>query len=121
MSAFTDADTQPVVFACVDSIEIRGLIWEAVKTSAAFFVDGRMSAEVIRVVTAAHPATDRYYSTTLFAPEQAYGDACTAKSTVYTASIAAGLMLGQFTKWLRDLPVERDLMLNLLAAEMAVA
>ncbi len=120
LSAFTDADAQPVVFACVDSIEVRGLIWEAVKHSAAFFVDGRMSAEVIRVVTAVHPATDRYYPTTLFAPEQAYGGACTAKSTVYTASIAAGLMLGQFTKWLRDLPVERDVMLNLLAAEMAV-
>jgi hypothetical protein len=29
-------------------------------------------------------------------------------------------MLGQFTKWLRELPVERDLMLNLLSAEMTV-
>ena len=48
-------------------------------------------------------------------------DACTAKSTIYTANIAAGLMLHQFTRWLRGLPVERDLMLNLLAGELAIA
>ena len=33
---------------------------------------------------------------------------------------AAGLMLGQFTRWLRDLPVERDVLLNLLASELTV-
>jgi hypothetical protein len=30
-------------------------------------------------------------------------------------------MLGQFTRWLRGLPVDRDLLLNLLAAEMTAA
>jgi molybdopterin-synthase adenylyltransferase len=33
-------------------------------------------------------------------------------NTIYTASIAAGLMIGQFTRWLRGLPVEADLLLN---------
>ena len=32
--------------------------------------------------------------------------------------IAAGLMVEQFSKWLRRLPVERDLMLNVLASEL---
>lgn len=120
LQAFPDSDARPVIFAGVDSIQTRGLIWEAVKSTAAFYVDGRMNAEVIRVLAADHPAADSHYPTTLFAPEQAMAGSCTAKSTVYTASIAAGLMLGQFTKWLRGLPVERDLMLNLLSAELAV-
>jgi len=30
-------------------------------------------------------------------------------------------MVGQFTKWLRRLPVESDITLNLLAAELSVA
>jgi len=120
LDAFTITDHKPGVFACVDSIQTRAMIWESVKRQVAFFVDGRMSAEVIRVLAADHPAMDSYYSTTLFAPEQAAVGSCTAKGTVYTASIAAGLMLGQFTKWLRGLPLERDLMLNLLSAEMAV-
>jgi sulfur carrier protein ThiS adenylyltransferase len=118
--AFTEVDIRPVVFACVDGIATRGLIWEAIRKTAAFFADGRMSAEVIRVLTAEQPASDAYYATTLFAAAEAHAGACTAKSTVYTASVAAGLMLGQFTKWLRGLPVERDLMLNLLSAELTI-
>jgi molybdopterin/thiamine biosynthesis adenylyltransferase len=109
------------VFACVDAITTRRLLWEALRHQAAFFVDGRMSAEVIRVVAVTTPATDDYYPSTLFEAGQAYAGSCTARSTIYTASIAAGLMVGQFTKWLRNLPVDADLTLNLLAAELTVA
>jgi len=121
LAVFTEVQFRPVIFACVDSIQTRAMVWDAVKHVAAFFVDGRMSAEVIRVLAAGHPATDSYYPTTLFAAERAYAGSCTAKSTVYTASIAAGLMVGQFTKWLRGLPLDRDLSINLLSAEMAVS
>lgn len=30
------------------------------------------------------------------------------------------IMVGQLTRWLRDLPVDADLMLNLLATELTV-
>jgi hypothetical protein len=46
---------------------------------------------------------------------------CTAKTTIYCANIAAGMMVAQFTEYLRHLPVEPDLQLNLLAAELSVA
>jgi sulfur carrier protein ThiS adenylyltransferase len=55
----------------------------------------------------------------MFGQDRAYAGSCTAKSTVYTASIAAGLMVAQFTKWLRGLPLDRDLTLNLLSAELS--
>ena len=106
------------VFCCVDSIATRRLVWEAVRGRAAFWADGRMAAEVVRVLASGRPADDGYYATTLFAAERAYAGSCTAKSTVYTATIAAGLMLSQFTRWLRGLAVDRDLTLNLLAAEL---
>ena len=107
-----------VVFCCVDKIDIRRLIWEAVKDKADFFGDGRMSAEVLRVLAACDPASRKHYPTTLFAAEEAYTGACTAKTTIYCANIAAGLMLTQFTKWLRRLPVDPDMVLNLLAGEL---
>jgi hypothetical protein len=44
--------------------------------------------------------------------------ACTARSTVYAASLAAGLMLHQFAQWLRGQSVESDLTLNVLAREL---
>jgi len=115
----TVGQSRLVVFACVDSIVTPRLLWEALQKLAALFVDGRMSAEVIRVLAIDSPATDGYYPTTLFEAEEAYAVSCTVRSTSYTASIAAGLMLSQFTKWLRRLPVDRDLMLNLLSAEIA--
>lgn len=109
------------VFLCVDSIESRSFLWEAVRHRAAFFADGRMAAEVIRVLASGSPARDEHYAGTLFRAAEAQAGSCTAKSTLYAASIAAGLMLGQFARWLRGLPVIPDQTLNLLAAELATA
>ena len=109
---------QLIMFACVDSIATRRLVWESLRFRAALFVDGRMSAEVLRVIAVASPGSDRYYATTLFEAAEGYTGLCTARSTIYTASIAAGFMIGQMTKWLRGLPVDPDLTLNLLSAEL---
>lgn len=107
-----------VVFCCVDSIATRRLVWESVRSRTAFWSDGRMSAEVIRVLASPDPTVDDYYETTLFSPQEAYLGSCTARSTVYAASVAAGLMLSGFTRWLRGIVPERDLTLNLLAGEL---
>jgi sulfur carrier protein ThiS adenylyltransferase len=115
---FREQNRSTAIFSCVDSITTRGLIWESVRQQVDLFVDGRMSAEVMRVLASDWPADDVYYPTTLFAAERAYAGSCTAKSTVYTASIAAGLMVSQFTRWLRGLPIDRDVTLNLLSAEL---
>lgn len=79
-----------------------------------------MSAEVLRIITACDPKSRTYYPQTLFAQEQAQAGPCTAKSTIYCANIAAGFMLAQFTKYLRMLPVDADIQVNLLACEMNV-
>jgi sulfur carrier protein ThiS adenylyltransferase len=114
------SDRKLVVMACVDAITTRKLLWEVVRHQAAFFLDGRMSAEVVRVLAIERPATDSVYATTLFEANQAYAGSCTAKATIYTASVAAGLMVGQFTRWLRHLPVDLDVTLNLLSMELSV-
>ena len=105
------------VFCCVDSIESRRFIWQAVQERVDFFCDGRMSAEVLRVLTAWDAPSREHYPTTLFAPEEAYRGRCTSPGAAYCGALAAGLMLSQFAKWLRRLPVEPDLTLNLLASE----
>jgi hypothetical protein len=109
-----------VVFCCVDRIDVRQLIWESVKDKISFFVDGRMSAEVLRILTAYNDESRNYYPTTLFRPDEAFVGPCTAKTTIYCANIAAGLMVAQFTKHLRQLPIDHDIQLNLLASELSV-
>jgi sulfur carrier protein ThiS adenylyltransferase len=105
------------VFCAVDDIETRKLIWQAVQEVASFFADGRMAAEIIRVLASGRPSADALYSKTLFPAREAYQGSCTAKSTIYSANIAAGLMVGQFARWLRGWPVVPDQLLNLVAAE----
>ena len=115
--------TTPVgncVFCCVDSITTRKLIWDSIKDKVNFFVDGRMSAEVLRIITACDEKGREYYPRTLFTAEQAHAGPCTAKTTIYCANIAAGFMLAQFTKYLRLLPVDPDIQVNLLASEINV-
>ena len=109
-----------VLFVCVDKIETRQLIWNAVKDGMSFFVDGRMSAEVLRVITACDEKGREHYPQTLFTAEQAYAGPCTAKTTIYCSNIAAGFMLAQFTKYLRLLPVDPDIQVNLLSMEMNI-
>lgn len=106
------------VFCCVDDIEIRALIFEALKDKIEFFADGRMTAETVRVITAFDDHSKNYYPKTLFTRGEAFEGTCTSKSTIFTANIAAGLMIEQFTKWLREMIIDQDLMLNLLASEL---
>jgi sulfur carrier protein ThiS adenylyltransferase len=113
--------TGQAVFSCVDSISARGVIWRSVHRRCNFWADGRMLGEVIRVLAAVTRADRNYYTETMFPQSAAQPGSCTSRSSIYAASIAAGLMVHQFTRWLREIPVERDLTINLLAAEWTVA
>jgi len=114
-------ETGNVVFCAVDRIDTRRLIWEAVKDKTNFFADGRMTAEVLRILTACDFTSRKHYPTTLFHSDEAFEGPCTAKTTIYCANIAAGLMIAQFTKYLRQLPVDCDIQFNLLASELNAA
>ena len=108
------------VFCCVDRIETRAVIWRTARECCRFWADGRMLGEVIRVLVAADVETRDYYRSTLFPGSDAQPGSCTGRSTIYAASIAAGLMVHQFTRWLRGLSVDRDTSVNLLAGEWSV-
>lgn len=117
-----DLEMGNVIFSCVDSMQIRKLIWENHGKDAAFLCDGRMSAEVIRTLVAdkADIKTQEHYSKSLFDDTRAFGTSCTAKSTIYCAYIAAGLMVNHFSQWIRGMPTEKDNLFNLLALEYRV-
>lgn len=109
----------PIVFCCVDSIETRGRIWKSLQNRIHFFTDGRMLSEVIRVLTVSDGKGWDHYGSTLFPQSQAQTGRCTAQSTIYAATIAAGLMLHQFTRHLRGIATDQDVLLSLLASEMS--
>jgi sulfur carrier protein ThiS adenylyltransferase len=115
-----DTEHGEVVFCCVDSMMSRRHIWDTIEENIQIMLDTRMSAESMRILAVDTEKGDTYwYDETLFSDEEAHGTRCTAKSTIYCANIAAGLAISEFTKWLREMPVAKDKMLNLLSGEMA--
>ena len=107
-----------VVICCVDSITSRSAMWNHLKSRTEFWADARMLGEVMRILTASDAKSRIAYEQTLFAQSEAQVGTCTSRSTIYTANIAAGLMVHQFTRLLRHLPLDNDLCFNLLSSEL---
>lgn len=109
------------VFVCVDSISTRAAIWRAVERRCSFWADARMLGETIHTLVATADQGRKHYPTTLFAQAEAQMGSCTSRSTIYAASLAAALVIHQFTRYLRGLPLDVDTTCNLLAGEYVVA
>ena len=73
-----------------------------------------MLGEVIRVLVATADQGRKHYATTLFAQSEAQVGRCTSRSTIYAASLAAALLVHQYTRYLRGLPLDVDATFNLL-------
>lgn len=109
------------VFCCVDSISTRAAIWRHVCHRARFWADGRMLGEVLHVLAVSDEPGRRAYGQTLFPQAEAQRGSCTSRSTIYAAAIAAALMVHQYTRWLRTIPVDFETTANLLAGEWSVS
>lgn len=100
----------------IDAGHSRGVINQNVQRIRRMF----RWAAAQELIPAAIPHALAMVGTTLFTQREAQAGACTARSTIYAAGVAAGLMVHQLARWLRGLAVEPDAALNLLAGELAV-
>ncbi|KKN91208.1 hypothetical protein LCGC14_0220760 [marine sediment metagenome] len=110
--------TGGVFFCCADGIDTKRKMFDSVNKRADLFLDARMSAEYIRVFSVYDDASREYYPTTCFPAAEAFQGSCTAKTTIYCANVAAGMLVAQFAKWLRGCELDKDVDLNLLMNEM---
>ena len=110
----------PYIFVCVDSISARAAIWRSLGARCAFWGDGRMLGETIRVLAADDDASRQHYGMTLFPQAEAQAGSCTSHSTIYAANLAAALLVHQFVRHLRGSPLDLDAMFNLSAGEYVV-
>lgn len=104
------------VFLCVDSITARKSIWNRIKHAAHFLCDGRLGAEVIRVLASERSSTDTYYQSTFLPSKRSSMNKYSCD--LVTATIAVGFMVTQFSRWLRYIPIIPDQVFNLLAHEL---
>jgi len=108
------------LFCCVDSISTREKIYNQTKDRFDIMIDGRMSAEFMRILCIFNDESKKYYESQLFPQSEAYVGSCTAKTTFYCANILAGIKVAQFAKWLRMCPLEKEVNFNLLTNEFFV-
>lgn len=83
-----------IVISAVDSMEARKVIWNEVKSNfrVSWFIDPRMAAEyaLSYVMNPNDPKDITAYENTLYTDENAVQERCTAKATMYTATMIAG-------------------------------
>ena len=79
-----------------------------------------MLGEIIRVLAVSPSNESDRYSKTLFPQAEAQTGSCTSRSTIYAGSVAAGIMVHQFSRWLRGISIDFDTTLNLLAGEITI-
>jgi len=110
-----------VVFVCVDSISTRSAIWEALQHRVQLWIDARVLGETMRILTSQPRIDSTYYASTLFAQSEAQTGACTSRMTSFSAMIAASMMIHQFTRWLRGVEMDRDILFSLLGSELVIS
>lgn len=86
-----------IVISAVDKMDVRQLIWDShvnKAPSTKFLVDPRMGAEIAMLFTMDpnDPADIKSYEKTLYTDANSHNEPCTAKATVYTACMLAGLV-----------------------------
>jgi sulfur carrier protein ThiS adenylyltransferase len=106
------------IFLCVDSMQARRDIVNNFNGRPELIIDGRMAAEVLRVVTI-KPSEISKYNETLVSDDEAFEGGCTSKSTVFCSNVAAGMMISSFSKYLRSMYLDSDVTLNLLSNEIS--
>ncbi len=97
-----------IVISAVDSMAVRKMIWEKAKDNpdVIWFIDPRMAAEyALSFVMDPNNTKDiNSYEKTLYTDENAVQERCTAKATMYTATMIAGYV----AKHVKDLVTEKS-------------
>lgn len=106
-SLMTYGRLKGVIISAVDSMKVRKQIWDAHKNhkDTKWLIDARMGGEqaILYAVNPNSPRDIRMYEKTLHTDEQAWQDPCTARATVFTGLLIAGMI----AKTVRDCLSER--------------
>jgi len=117
---------QAVTFCCVDSISARRSIFvHAFKSKdcspeAVLWLDSRLAAEQYDILSCYKRDSESIaaYEKSLFPQEEAAKVRCTAKTTLYCASMCAATLVAYFSQHLRYMPLQSVLHCNILALSM---
>ena len=108
------------VFSCVDSMKVRRQIFRHWREHDwPIFLDGRMAAEALRVfcIDRSSQAMELYRAS-LFPSHEAHRESCTARATIYCATMAAAVLCAQFKKCAMNQMPEPHIQIDLLLLDV---
>lgn len=106
------------VFCCVDQMDARKSVHYASMQHNRFFCEARMGAESMEVRTCV-PDAHVQWLRSWFPQSEARTLPCTFRSTPYCAYVCAGLMVAQYSRFLRNIPVDPTVSLDLFTSSFS--
>ena len=119
MWKFNDSsELKGIVIAAADCMETRKQMFKAASdelSNALLFIDTRMGAEsgTLYVVEKTNQKAIEAYTKTLYSNEEAVREPCTAKATVYTAYLMAGLAAKAVKDYVTEQPYTKTVLWNI--------
>lgn len=91
---YTGQELDGIVISALDNMETRRLIFDKRGPRTTWIIDPRMSLEAASmfVCNVREPSSVEQYSKHFYSDAEAVQERCTAKSTIYTANLIAGLV-----------------------------
>jgi len=103
------------VWVCPDNMTVRKMVYQKWKShpDRNFLIDGRMGSLGMQIVTMTK--TQDNYIDYWFEDNTIIDEPCTMKHTIFTANIAAGIMLSQFFLVLQKYPYYQSISYELIS------
>lgn len=121
-----ETELEGVVIVCVDSQKSRQAIWAAVQSNpfaVPFYMDGRIGGEELQLLTfnpADFDRVEEYEDDWLFPDSEGATLPCSARTTIQTPVVLAGLMIAQLTLFARGLNTKANIRMHLRAMQAMI-
>ncbi len=108
------------VFFCVDSLDMRSILFNYFNEATGFIADARIGGEQIRLVNVFDEASRKHYPTTISDDGEAYADGCHIPMIKHSAGIAANMLVQSFIQYISRGTgmLEKDRMFSLPASDL---
>lgn len=105
-------------FFCVDSLSMRGKLFNYFAEAVGFIGDSRIGGEQIRLLSVSDDASKMHYPTTITADATAATEGCHIPMVKHSANIAASMLVQQYIAYLKGSIVFPDRIFGLVASEL---
>jgi hypothetical protein len=110
----------PIVVSGLDSLDVRGDLWESIKNNpmVEWYIDGRMSGNIIRIYTVKIGEDNAWYEKTLVGDKNLEPEKCTEKAVAYNTLMIGSVIANLVKKVCKGESYKREVIVDLVNLEI---